>query len=110
MLNALVVGHNSVMLQWTPGFDGGVRDTKYVIAYRPVASSSENDVDSDCFAPRADTRVDIWNEFDCRYSNPCNVSSLEQYQAYVFKVRREAFEEASKCDGRILTLDCYFDR
>jgi len=87
MVNAIAVGHNSVMLQWTPGFEGGARDTKYVIAYRQVAGNNENEVENDCYPPRRNVG-DSWYEHDCHYSNPCNVSSLEQYQAYVFKVRR----------------------
>ncbi|XP_065215193.1 hemicentin-2 isoform X2 [Planococcus citri] len=89
------IGHSFVTLQWTPGFDGGVQSTRYTIAYRQSYRSSENDIDSDCFIPRrsgsssssSSSSADDWMEFDCQRSNPCNVTGLEQHQAYAFKVK-----------------------
>lgn len=89
-LTVTSVGHSFVTLQWTPGFDGGVQSTRYTIAYRQSYRSSENDIDSDCFIPRrsgsGSSSADDWMEFDCQRSNPCNVTGLEQHQAYAFKV------------------------
>lgn len=87
-LTASNVGHNYVTLQWTPGFDGGVHNTKYFALYKRALRVNDNDVDNDCYAPkRAGTAVvENWQEFDCQKNNPCNVTSLEQHQTYVFRV------------------------
>lgn len=85
-LTVIATGHNFATLQWTPGFDGGVQNTKYTIAYRQTYRTSDNDIDNDCYIPRRSGSTDDWMEFDCQRSNPCNVTVLEQHQAYAFKV------------------------
>lgn len=93
-LTGVAVGHNYVSLQWTPGFDGGMQNTRFSVAYRQIVrSSSENDVENDCFIPRRSEQggssgSEEWIEFDCQRNNPCNVTMLEQYQAYTFKVSK----------------------
>ncbi|XP_039283804.1 hemicentin-1 isoform X1 [Nilaparvata lugens] len=85
-LSAVQVGHSFVTLKWTPGFDGGVH-TKYFVSYRKVLKTSDEDVDSDCYAKRKTGPADSWHEFDCQRINPCNVTSLEEHQSYEFKMK-----------------------
>lgn len=92
MVNAIAVGHNSILLQWIPGFDGGIHKTGYLVAYKQIASPTENDVSNDCYSPRRNVAGDSWYEIDCQRNNPCNVSMLEQYQPYVFKVSKTIVE------------------
>lgn len=81
------MGHNYVTLQWTPGFDGGVQNTRFLVAYRQAVKNLDNEVNSDCFVPRRPGNGgDNWFEFDCQRNNPCNITVLDQYQAYTFKV------------------------
>lgn len=80
------VTHNYVVLQWTPGFDGGLSNTKYFVSYRKVLRANDDDVDSDCYAKKKSGPADSWHEVDCLRMNPCNVTSLEQHQSYEFKV------------------------
>lgn len=89
-LTAIDVGHNYVTLQWTPGFDGGLQNTKYFVSYRKVLRTKDEEYDSDCYASKK-SAPDNWHEFDCQRSNPCNVTSLEQHQSYVFMVRKRMY-------------------
>lgn len=80
------MGHNFITLSWTPGFDGGIHNTKYIVAYRRVGEE-----DSNCNAlilgyQSTKPRGDGWQEFDCQTYNPCNITSLEQHHSYRFKV------------------------
>lgn len=81
-LTPVAIGHNYVTLRYTPGFDGGVRDTKYFVSYRRTADSG----DDDCVNVRRTGAPDSWHEVDCQRNNPCNVTSLDQHQRYIFKV------------------------
>lgn len=86
-LKATRMGHNFVTLSWTPGFDGGIHNTKYFVAYRRVGEDDSNN----CLAPTLNYqtnrgRGDGWQEFDCQSYNPCNITSLEQHHSYRFKV------------------------
>ncbi|CAG9859876.1 unnamed protein product [Phyllotreta striolata] len=80
---ALHHGHNFVTLGWEPGFNGGIANTKYFVSYRKVASESDTAVEG-C---SNNARSGDWNEVDCHQSVPCNISHLEQYQSYLFKVK-----------------------
>ncbi|CAH1110783.1 unnamed protein product [Psylliodes chrysocephalus] len=82
-LVALHHGHNFVTLGWEPGFNGGIANTKYFVSYRKVASESDIIIEGCNNVARSGD----WNEVDCLHSVPCNVSHLEQYQSYLFKVK-----------------------
>ena len=77
------IGPTHVALVWDLGFDGGLPITKYFVSYRRIAGGDEV-LAADCAPPRGPTGQ--WQEIDCRGSNPCNVSDLEQHQTYTFKV------------------------
>lgn len=81
-LTPVAVGHNFVTLRYTPGFDGGVHDTMYFVSYKRAADSGEDD----CVNARRIGAPDSWHEVDCQRNNPCNVTSLDQHQRYIFKV------------------------
>ncbi|XP_012265796.1 hemicentin-1 isoform X3 [Athalia rosae] len=83
-IKAIDMGPSHVALLWDPGFDGGLPNTKYFVSYRRAAGGDEV-VAPDCAAPRGPAGQ--WLEFDCRSSNPCNVTSLDQHQTYSFKVK-----------------------
>ncbi|XP_050509642.1 muscle M-line assembly protein unc-89 [Diabrotica virgifera virgifera] len=82
-LASLYDGFNFVTLGWEPGFNGGISNTKYVVYYRKIASDNDIVIEGCNNIPRS---VE-WNEVDCFQSVPCNVSHLEQYQTYLFKVK-----------------------
>lgn len=82
-LTAIDIGHSYITLQWTPGFNGGLTSTKYFISYKRVLTMHNDD----CYTPRKPgSGAESWHEFDCQTKNPCNVTSLEQHQSYLFKV------------------------
>ncbi|KAL1139642.1 hypothetical protein AAG570_006620 [Ranatra chinensis] len=81
-LAAIDIGHSHVNLQWKPGFDGGLQNTKYFVSYKKVLTASSDDCNS---ARKTGNNVESWHEFDCQRNNPCNVTSLEQHQSYLFK-------------------------
>ncbi|KAL0113165.1 hypothetical protein PUN28_012384 [Cardiocondyla obscurior] len=83
-ITAMEVGPTYVVLLWQLGFDGGLPITKYFVSYRRVAGGDEI-VAPDCAPPRGPAGQ--WLELDCRRSNPCNVTNLEQHQTYTFKVK-----------------------
>lgn len=76
------IGHNFVTLNWEPGFNGGILDTKYFVSYRKVPNNDDFIIDGCGFVSKAQE----WSEVDCQQHVPCNVSNLEQHQRYVFKV------------------------
>ena len=61
-------GSDHVMLEWSPGFDGGHSDTHYVVEYT-------RDIDSS-----VDTGV-------CYTGSGCNVTGLQQHSTYHIRVR-----------------------
>ncbi|XP_072757325.1 contactin-2 isoform X2 [Anoplolepis gracilipes] len=83
-ITAMEIGPTYVALLWQLGFDGGLPITKYFVSYRRVAGGDEI-VAPDCAPPRGPAGQ--WLELDCRRSNPCNVTNLEQHQTYTFKVK-----------------------
>ena len=86
-LEAVNVGHNFVTLRWEPGFDGGLHNTKYFVAYKRVTTG--RDLAGDCpgaAQPSRRPQGDGLQEFDCQKSNPCNVTALEQHNTFLFKV------------------------
>ncbi|KAL6268497.1 hypothetical protein P5V15_001630 [Pogonomyrmex californicus] len=83
-ITAMEIGPTYVTLLWQLGFDGGLSITKYFVSYRRVAGGDEI-VAPDCAPPRGPAGQ--WLELDCRRSNPCNVTNLEQHQTYTFKVK-----------------------
>lgn len=83
-LQAVEVGPDYVSLFWDPGFDGGLSNTKFFVSYRKVAVAKEDIVPGDCAIVAV--RNSDWLEFDCQRNMPCNISSLDQHQNYVFKV------------------------
>lgn len=78
------IGPSYVALGWEPGFDGGLPNTKYFVSHRRAAGNDEV-IAPDCATPRGPAGQ--WSEFECRGSNPCNVTNLEQHQTYSFKVK-----------------------
>lgn len=83
-VTAINVGPTHVALGWEVGFDGGIPISKYFVSYRRVPGEDEA-VAPDCAPPRGPAGE--WNELDCRRSNPCNITDLEQHQTYTFKVK-----------------------
>lgn len=81
-LTPISIGHNFVTLKYTPGFDGGVHETKYFVSYKRTADTGEDD----CVNTRRTGAPDSWHEVDCQRNNPCNVTSLDQHTRYIFKV------------------------
>ncbi|XP_065156046.1 hemicentin-1 isoform X2 [Atheta coriaria] len=82
-VTALHIGHNYVTLNWEPGFNGGIANTKYFVSYKKVPSN-DNIVIKGCGQV---TKAADWSEADCKQNVPCNVSHLDQHQNYVFKVK-----------------------
>ncbi|XP_071454831.1 cell adhesion molecule Dscam1 isoform X1 [Hetaerina americana] len=102
--SATPLGPGTVSLRWTPGFDGGIHNTKYFIAYRKIGANDESPECQHQFGyngrsynsiganavPSMDGRdvmLGGWEEYDCQRNNPCNVTSLQQHHTYVFKVK-----------------------
>ena len=57
-----------ILLEWDEGFDGGYNKTTYNVEYREEESGS--------------------NKYaDCRWRNPCNITGLEQYTKYQFRIK-----------------------
>lgn len=83
-LDASEIGHSFISLNWTPGFDGGVRNTKYFVLYRKVSIPS-NEINGDCESHYITSSE--WSEFDCHTDYPCNITPLDQHSSYVFKVK-----------------------
>ena len=65
---ALERGSTWLLLTWEAGFDGGMKDTNYIIS---AVVSSHSDAD----------RV-----FNCKRTNPCNITGLEQQTTYILRV------------------------
>lgn len=84
-LRTIGIGHNYVTLMWEPGFDGGLTNTKYFVMYRRVALPNNDVVTGECSSMT--TRNGEWMEFDCQRHVPCNVTTLDQHQPYIFKVK-----------------------
>ncbi|XP_033338035.2 hemicentin protein echinoid isoform X2 [Megalopta genalis] len=83
-ITAMDIGPTHVALLWELGFDGGLPITKYFVFYKRVPGGDEI-LAQDCAMPRSPTGQ--WLELDCKRSNPCNVTNLEQHQTYTFRVR-----------------------
>lgn len=83
-LDAAEIGPSYISLNWAPGFDGGLQNTKFFVLYRKVSIPS-NEVNGDCGAYF--TTSPDWSEFDCHRNNPCNITPLDQHSSYVFKVK-----------------------
>ncbi|KAH8353633.1 hypothetical protein KR084_012337, partial [Drosophila pseudotakahashii] len=94
-LKILEVGHNYAVLNWTPGFNGGFGNTKYLVSYRRVATPREQTL-ADCsghgyipsyqISSSSSNSNHEWIEFNCFKENPCKLSPLDQHQSYMFKV------------------------
>lgn len=78
------IGSNFISLNWTPGFDGGLSNTKFFVLYRKVSIAS-NEINGDCGTQY--TSSPDWSEFDCHRDYPCNITPLDQHSSYVFKVK-----------------------
>lgn len=83
-LDASEIGSNFISLNWMPGFDGGVRNTKFFVLYKKVSIPS-NEINGDCDSYY--TTSSDWSEFDCHTDYPCNITPLDQHSSYVFKVK-----------------------
>jgi len=59
---------DSIVLEWDEGFNGGYDDTTYNIDYKEIGGGGKKHV-------------------DCRRRNPCNITGLEQFTTYQFKVK-----------------------
>lgn len=88
-LTSFKVGPTFVTLTWEAGFDGGLTNTKYFVRYRRVEGALKGieagGLGDECMAERA--RTADWLEYDCGRFNPCNVTRLDQYNSYLFKVK-----------------------
>ncbi|XP_017013091.2 uncharacterized protein fred isoform X1 [Drosophila takahashii] len=94
-LKILEVGHNYAVLNWTPGFNGGFGNTKYLVSYRRVATPREQTL-ADCsghgyipsyqISSSSGNSNHEWIEFNCFKENPCKLAPLDQHQSYMFKV------------------------
>ena len=73
----LFTSYNFVTLGWDDGFDGGYNNTKFTVEYRRQRES----------LPRYT---------DCKTSNPCNVSGLEQHTQYYVRVKASNIRGESK--------------
>ncbi|XP_076265763.1 hemicentin protein echinoid isoform X3 [Rhynchophorus ferrugineus] len=82
-LTAQYTGPTYVTLDWEPGFNGGVYNTKYFVSYKRIMGEDNNVVEG-CGPVSKNTD---WAEVDCQQNVPCNVSHLEQHQTYLFKVK-----------------------
>lgn len=82
-LNAIYMGHNYVTLNWEPGFNGGMSNTKYFVSFKKNNVRDPYEVEG-CGVV---TKASDWLEVDCQQSIPCNVSHLDQHQTYLFKVK-----------------------
>lgn len=82
-VTAIHMGHNFVTLNWEPGFNGGISNTKYFVSYKKVNIRDSYDVEGCGIV----TKPTDWSEVDCQQNIPCNVSHLEQHQTYLFKVK-----------------------
>jgi echinoid protein len=67
-VRALDKGYDMITLQWDEGFNGGFEKTTYNVEYKEVGGGNTK------YA-------------DCRWRNPCNISGLDQYTTYQFKVK-----------------------
>lgn len=79
---AVHAGHNFVTLNWEPGFNGGIANTKYFVSYRKVPTEDDILVEG-CGVVSKSAE---WFEVDCQQNVPCNVTHLDQHQTYAFKV------------------------
>jgi len=68
MPEAVDIQPDSILLKWREGFDGGFNKTTYHIEYIEESTGAAN-------------------INDCRTRNPCNISGLNQYTKYSFKVK-----------------------
>lgn len=87
-ITAIDIGPTHVTLAWELGFDGGLKVVRNSIFYKKLVGS-EDSVASDCVSPKG-LQNGQWFHLDClrsNYSNRCNVTGLEQHQAYTFKMK-----------------------
>lgn len=80
---AVYSGSGFVTLNWEPGFNGGITNTKYFVSYRKVPGDEDEAIEGCGMVMKS---VD-WLEVDCQQNVPCNVTHLEQHQPYSFKVK-----------------------
>lgn len=67
-VRSVVTGYDMIALQWDEGFNGGYEETTHNVEYKQIGGS--------------DTKY-----ADCRWRNPCNITALDQYTTYQFKVK-----------------------
>lgn len=91
---------NSVTLNWDPGFDGGLANTKFFVSYRRVAAPHDDQVMPDC-ETNVITNTD-WMEFDCHQNIPCQITSLDQHQSYVFKAKALNTKGSSEYSNEVI--------
>jgi echinoid protein len=68
MVRAVESSYNFIVLAWDNGFDGGYNNTMFTVQYKKRGESS----------PRY---------HDCRFSNPCNLTGLDQHMQYNVRVK-----------------------
>uniref|UniRef100_T1GFV7 Uncharacterized protein n=1 Tax=Megaselia scalaris TaxID=36166 RepID=T1GFV7_MEGSC len=100
-LQAIEVGSNFVELSWDPGFDGGLKSTKFFVAYRRYPRQREEQLIPDCSG--FSMGHSEWMEFDCNRQKPCKVKNLDQYQTYAFKIKAFNTKGSSDYSNEILT-------
>ncbi|KAF5284702.1 hypothetical protein FQR65_LT13455 [Abscondita terminalis] len=107
-LSSLYTGPNFVTLNWEPGFNGGIFNTKFFVSYKK-ATNSEETLDKSIEGCGTVSRSVDWSEVDCHQNVPCNVSHLEQHQSYTFKVKALNIKGNSD-DSQEITLTTHVDK
>lgn len=91
---------NSTDLEWDAGFDGGLTNTKFFVAYRKVTGPHDDQLLADC-GTNLVSNTD-WMEFDCQQMMPCTVSHLDPHQSYLFKVKALNTKGASEYSNEVM--------
>lgn len=91
---------NATDLRWDAGFDGGLSNTKFFVAYRKVTGPHDDQMLPDCGAQLV-SNTD-WMEYDCQQRMPCTVGQLEQHQSYLVKVKALNTKGASEYSNEIM--------
>lgn len=91
---------NSTALRWDAGFDGGLANTKFFVAYRKVTGPHDDQMLPDCGTNLVGNTD--WMEYDCQQRMPCTVNYLDQHQSYLFKVKALNTKGASEYSNELL--------
>lgn len=84
-LKAALTTHNTITLTWEAGFDGGFKNTKFIVQYRHGNELS----------PRA---------VDCGEKTVCNITDLQQNSPYLLKVKAVNERGESKFTEEVVAM------